>query len=310
MLIRYGYRITIDSAAPLPLIAQMSARPERKLDLRGPEVFSTDPAVPYSTYLDTFGNYCIRLTAPGGRFSMGSDAIIADSGLPDPVGHGARQMAIEELPDDVLGYLMASRYCDTDLLIQAAWDLFGSAPEGWDRVQAICDWVNNHITFNYLDADSTRTAHDAFQQGKGVCRDFAHLAISFCRAMNIPARYINGHLGDIGVPTPADPMDFAAWMQVYLSGRWWTFDPRNNVARIGRIVIGHGRDAADVALISSFGQHRLEEFTVWTDEVDEDGTILRGNGPGSNGQAAGAARPETRQPTPGPAVETSTTIGP
>ncbi|MCQ0970344.1 transglutaminase family protein [Paracoccus sp. TK19116] len=183
-------------------------------------------------------------------------------------------MAIEELPDDVLIYLMASRYCDTDLLTAAAWDLFDLLPKGWERVQGIVDWVNNHITFNYQDADSTRTAHGAFEQKKGVCRDFAHLAISFCRAMNIPARYINGHLGDIRIKPPADPMDFAAWMQVYLAGRWWTFDPRNNAARVGRIVIGHGRDAADVALLSSFGGHRLEAFTVWTDEVDEAGNKI------------------------------------
>ena len=271
MLIRYGYDITIESSTSIPIINQMSARPERKLDLRGLEKFTTTPAVPYSTYIDMFGNYCIRLTAPGGKFSMRSDATIADSGLPDPVDHSARQMAIEELPDDVLIYLMASRYCDTDLLSQAAWDMFGSLPQGWDRVQGIVDWVHNHITFDYMDADATRTAHDAFQQGKGVCRDFAHLAIGFCRAMNIPARYINGHLGDIAVPLTDAPMDFAAWMQVYLSGRWWTFDPRNNAPRVGRIVIGHGRDAADVALLSSFGQHRLEKFEVWTDAVDKQG---------------------------------------
>ncbi|WP_255329320.1 transglutaminase-like domain-containing protein [Paracoccus albicereus] len=274
MLIRYGYEITIECENPLPLVNQMSVRPERKIDLRGAEEFSTNPSVPYSTYLDFYGNYCIRLTAPPGRFTMRSDATIGDSGLPDPVGHGAHQMAIEELPDDVLIYLMASRYCDTDLLTAAAWDLFDLLPKGWERVQGIVDWVNNHITFNYQDADSTRTAHGAFEQKKGVCRDFAHLAISFCRAMNIPARYINGHLGDIRIKPPADPMDFAAWMQVYLAGRWWTFDPRNNAARVGRIVIGHGRDAADVALLSSFGGHRLEAFTVWTDEVDEAGNKI------------------------------------
>ncbi|MDO5630493.1 MAG: transglutaminase family protein [Paracoccus sp. (in: a-proteobacteria)] len=274
MLIRYGYEMTIESRGPLPLIAQMSARPERKLDLRGPERFTTDPGVPFSTYLDGFGNFCIRLTAPGGPLTLRSDAIIADSGLPDPICHAAQEMPVETLPDDVLIYLMASRYCDVELVSPAAWDLFGSMPHGWDRVQAVVDWVHGHIAFNYGDADATRTAHDALEQGKGVCRDFAHLAISICRALNIPARYINGHLGDIGVPPVDDPMDFAAWMQVYLSGRWWTFDPRNNAARIGRIVIGHGRDAADVALISSFGPHELRSFTVWTDEVDAAGNVV------------------------------------
>lgn len=274
MLIRYGYEITIESPAPMPLVAQMSARPERKIDLRSPENFTTDPGVPYSTYLDMYGNYCYRLTAPPGQFTMRSDAIIADSGLLDPVCPGARQHAIEELPDDVMTYLMGSRYCDTDLLTQTAWDLFGHTPQGWERVQTICDWVHNHLRFDYQNADSTRTAYGAYMQGTGVCRDFTHLAITFCRCMNIPARYINGHLGDIGVPPVPDPMDFAAWMQVYLSGSWWTFDPRNNKRRIGRVVIGHGRDAADVALISSFGRHWLRKFTVWTDEVDESGNRI------------------------------------
>lgn len=271
MLIRYGYEMTIEASGPLPLIAQMSARPERKLDLRGPERFRTDPGVPYSTYLDGFGNFCHRLTAPAGMLTLTSDAIIADSGLPDPVDHDAQEMPIEALPDDVLIYLMASRYCDVELVSQAAWDLFGNHPRGFDRVQAIVDWVHAHIKFNYGDADATRTAHDALEQGKGVCRDFAHLAISMCRALNIPARYINGHLGDIRVPPVPAPMDFAAWMQVYLSGRWWTFDPRNNQFRVGRIVIGHGRDAADVSLITTFGPHKLHHFKVWTDEVDERG---------------------------------------
>ena len=274
MLIRYGYEITIESAGPLPLIAQMSARPERKLDLRGPEVFATDPGVPFSTYLDGYGNFCHRLTAPGGRFTLTSDALIADSGLPDPQGHDAIQMPIEALPDDVLIYLMSSRYCDTEFLGGEAWDRFGHIQSGWEKVQAICDFTHERLTFDYKRADSTRTAHDAFEARTGVCRDFTHLAISLCRALNIPARYVNGHLGDIRIPPVEDPMDFCAWMEVYLSGRWWTFDPRNNVPRIGRVVIGYGRDAADVALISSFGSHELTHFEVWCDEVDEDGNVV------------------------------------
>ncbi len=270
MLIRYGYKVTIETDAPLPLITQMSARPERQLDLRGVEAFSTDPGVRFSTYLDGFGNLCRRMTAPAGSFTLQSDALIADSGLPDPICQDAQEMPVESLPDEVLFYLMGSRYCDTDLVSQAAWDLFGHLEPGWGRVQQIVDWVHGHITFNYGDADATRTARNALDQRKGVCRDFAHLAIALCRSLNIPARYINGHLGDIGVPPVDDPMDFAAWMQVYLSGRWWTFDPRNNARRIGRIVIGHGRDAADVSLITSFGPHRLTGFTVWTDEVKGD----------------------------------------
>lgn len=274
MLIRYGYDITIDADGPLPLILQMSARPERQIDLRGVETFSTAPEVPFSTYLDAHGNFCRRLTAPPGPFRMRLGAVISDSGLPEPDFPQAQEMPVEALPDDVLGFLMPSRYVDSDLMMQPAWDLFGGLAPGWNRVQAIMDWVHGHIAFNYQDADATRTAHDAFVQGKGVCRDFAHLAIAICRALNIPARYVNGYLGDIGVPAPPDPMDFAASVQVWLSGRWWDFDPRNNIRRIGRIPVGYGRDAADVALISSFGQHRLVNFTVITEEIDGDGNLI------------------------------------
>lgn len=276
MLIRYGYRITIESDGPLPLIGQMMARPERRLDLRAPEVFRTDPVVPYATHLDLFGNLRMRMTAPGGPFTMESDATIADSGLPDPIFQDAQEMPIEALPDDVLTYLTPTRYCETDLLGETAWDLFGNVTPGWGRVQAICDVVNKRLTFNYGEADIFRTAHGAWSEQKGVCRDYAHLAVTFCRCLNIPARYVFGHLGDIDVPVSADPMDFAAWMQVWLSGRWWTFDPRNNAPRVGRIVIGHGRDAADAALFSSFGPHKLTQFQVWTDQVDAQGAIIRG----------------------------------
>ena len=274
MLIRYGFDITIESQGPLPLILQMSARPERQIDLRGIEAFATDPATPFANYLDGHGNACRRLTAPPGRFRMTQTAIIADSGLPEPTFPEAREMPIEALPDGVLRFLMASRYVDTERVSPAAWDLFGAMPPGWGRVQAIMDWVHGHIAFNYGDADASRTAFDALEQGKGVCRDFAHLAIAMCRALNIPARYVNAHLGDIGIPAPPDPMDFAASVQVWLSGRWWHFDPRNNARRIGRIPVGYGFDAGDVALISSFGQHQLLNFTVITDEVDAAGNII------------------------------------
>ncbi len=271
MLIRFGYKITLTSEAPLPLITLMSPRPERIGDMRTPEQFTTDPGVPVRSYLDGFGNLCRRMTSPGGTFTIQSDGIIGDSGITDPVFEGAIEHDVEDLPDEVLVYLMGSRYCDTDLMMQPTWDLFGHLPRGWSRVQAIVDWVHDHIAFSYGDADATRTARNAFDQGKGVCRDFAHLAIAMCRCLNIPARYVNGHLGDIGVPDPGFPMDFSAWMEVYLSGRWWTFDPRNNAPRIGRIVLTHGRDAADVPMINSFGAHRLDHFEVWTDAVDERG---------------------------------------
>lgn len=276
MYIRYGYDITIEADAPIAMLLQMSVRPERQLDLRGVETFSTEPGVAYSTFVDDFGNFCRRLSAPAGQFRMRQIATITDSGLPEPDFPDAQEMPIQALPDDVLQFLLPSRYCDSDLLLQPAWDLFGQTPRGWERVQAIMDWVHGHIKFNYMDADATRTASGAFEQGKGVCRDFAHLAIAMCRALNIPARYVNGYLGDFGVPAAADPMDFAASVQVYLSGRWWNFDPRNNKRRIGRLPVGYGRDATDVALISSFGQHSLVNFTVITDEVDEDGNIIPG----------------------------------
>lgn len=274
MLIRYGYDITIDSDAPLSMVVQMSVRPERQLDLRGVEAFSTTPRVAYSTFVDDFGNFCRRLSAPAGQFRMQQTAVIADSGLPEADFPDAQEMPIQSLPDDVLQFLLPSRYCDSDLLMDPAWQLFGQIPPGWGRVQAIMDWVHDHITFNYMDADATRTASDALRQGKGVCRDFAHLAIGLCRALNIPARYVNAYLGDFGIVAPPDPMDFAASVQVYLSGRWWHFDPRNNKRRIGRLPVGYGRDATDVALLSSFGQHRLVNFTVITDEIDADGNLI------------------------------------
>ncbi|TXB71301.1 transglutaminase family protein [Paracoccus aurantiacus] len=274
MRIRYGYDITIEGDGPLSMLLQMSVRPERQLDLQGVEDFSTEPGVAYSTFVDDFGNFCRRLSAPAGRFRMRQLATITDSGLPEPEFLDAQEMPIQALPDDVLQFLLPSRYCDSDLLMQPAWDLFGNVAPGWNRVQTVMDWVHNHITFNYQDADATRTAHDAFEQGKGVCRDFAHLSIAMCRALNIPARYVNGYLGDFGIPAPPDPMDFAASVQVYLSGRWWDFDPRNNMRRIGRLPVGYGRDATDVALISSFGLHRLLNFTVITDEIDDDGNIV------------------------------------
>ncbi len=274
MLIRYGFDITIENDGPLPMILQMSARPETQINLRGIEAFATDPATPFAVYHDAYGNACRRLTAPPGRFRMTQTAIIADPGLPEPDFPEAREMPIAALPDQVLWFLMASRYVDSDRVAPAAWDLFGQIPPGWGRVQAIMDWVHGHIAFGYGDADATRTAHDALEQGKGVCRDFAHLAIALCRALNIPARYVNAYLGDIGVPAAPEPMDFAASVQVWLSGRWWNFDPRNNARRIGRIPVGYGRDAGDVALISSFGPHRLVNFTILTEQIGADGGVI------------------------------------
>jgi transglutaminase-like putative cysteine protease len=266
MLIRYGYEISITCPQPTPLVCLLAVHEERKADIRVPESVFTVPEVAMTTYLDLFGNRCRRLVAPAGDLTLWGDATIEDDGKLDPVLPGAREMPVAELPDDCLVYLMGSRYCETDRLSQAAWDMFGNTPPGWGRVQAVCDFVNRHIRFDYQQARATRTAFEAFNERVGVCRDFAHLALTLCRCLNIPARYINGHLGDIGVPV-VDPMDFSAWIEVFLDGKWHTFDPRNNVPRIGRIVIARGRDAADIPLINSFGPHVLKSFRVWTYEV-------------------------------------------
>jgi len=212
------------------------------------------------------GNQCRRLVAPAGDLTLWGDATIEDSGQPEVAVPGAREIAAADLPDECLVYLMGSRYCETDRLSQAAWDMFGTLAPGWGRVQAVCDFVHQHIKFDYLQARSTRTAFEAFNERIGVCRDFAHLALTLCRCLNIPARYVNGHLGDIGVPV-VDPMDFSAWIEVFLEGQWHTFDPRNNIPRIGRIVVARGRDAADIPLTTSFGPHLLKSFRVWTYEV-------------------------------------------
>ena len=266
MLIRYGYEITINCPQPTPLVCLLAVHEERAADIRVPEAVFTTPETPTTTYRDLFGNLCRRLVAPAGDLTLWGDATIEDDGELDPVLPAAREIPVAELPDECLVYLMGSRYCETDRLSQAAWDMFGQIPPGWGRVQAICDFVNRHIRFDYQQARSTRTAFEAFNEQVGVCRDFAHLALTFCRCLNIPARYINGHLGDIGVPV-VDPMDFSAWIEVFLDGEWHTFDPRNNKPRIGRIVVARGRDAADIPLINSFGPHMLKSFRVWTYEV-------------------------------------------
>ena len=269
MLIRYGYDVSIDCLQPTPVVCMMSVQADRLSDLCAPEIATTTPNIPTTTYHDLYGNLCRRMTVPAGILTLHGDATIRDSGLHDPVAAEAGELSVSDLPNECLVYLLGSRYCETDLLSQIAWDRFGHVQPGWSRVQAICDFVHGHLKFDYQQARSTRTAFQAFQEQIGVCRDFAHLAVALCRCMNIPARYVNGHLGDIGVPV-VDPMDFSAWIEVYLGGRWLTFDPRNNVPRIGRIVIARGRDAADVPMIMSFGPHYLTSFKVWTYEVAED----------------------------------------
>jgi transglutaminase-like putative cysteine protease len=269
MKIRIGFEITYDCPQPTPMILTLSVHYSRISDLIVPDHLVADPPVPMTAYRDTFGNWCSRIVAPKGALRLSTDAVVNDSGLPDIVAPDARQTPVEALPDDTLLFLLGSRYCETDRLSNVAWQLFGTTQPGWPRVQAICDYVHRHITFGYEHARFTRTAWEALHDKTGVCRDYAHLAVAFCRCMNIPARYCTGYLGDIGIPPPYGPMDFAAWFEAYLDGRWYTFDPRNNVPRIGRVLIARGRDAADVAITTTFGPNTLSRFTVRTDEVIE-----------------------------------------
>jgi transglutaminase-like putative cysteine protease len=218
-------------------------------------------------YRDGFGNWCSRIVAPAGRIRLSTDALVRDTGIPEGYVPDAVQHTVETLPEETLVYLLASRYCESDLLVDIAWSLFGHTPLGWARVQAVCDYVNRHITFGYQYARATKTAWETYNERNGVCRDYAHLAIAFCRCLNIPARYCTAYLGDIGVPKVDAPMDFAGSMEVFLGGAWHAFDPRNNQHRIGRVLIARGRDAADVAITTTYGRHVLESFRVWADEV-------------------------------------------
>ena len=270
MLIRIGYDLTFRHYDYTTLILMLEVHPSRAGDLHYLDVPQTVPALPLDRYYDNFGNRCSRVVAPPGDFRVFSETIINDTGLPDPVGLNALQHDIERLPCETLQFLQGSRYRDTQLLSQEAWRLFGRTMPGWSRVQAICNFVHQHLRFNYQLARSTRTASEAYSEGVGVCRDFAHLAITFCQSMNIPARYCTGYLGDIGVPTMPDPMDFSGWFEAYLGGRWYTFDARHNVPRIGRVPIAYGRDAADVAISTSFGSSPLLNFNVVTDELKQD----------------------------------------
>jgi transglutaminase-like putative cysteine protease len=267
MRIRLGYDIRFYNSSPVPVIAVLNVHPSRRQDLREPDILRTDPFLPADEYTDSFGNACTRFLAPPGDLRLYNSFLIEDSGEPDPVCSGATQASVDQLPHEALRFLLASRYCETDLLANTAFRLFGQTPPGWARVQAICDWVNNHITFGYSFARSSKSAVEVLAERKGVCRDFQHLAIAFCRCMNIPARYATGYLGDIGVPPADSPMDFSAWFEAFLDGRWWTFDARHNMPRIGRVLMATGRDAADVAITTSFGGTTLTQFTIVTDEV-------------------------------------------
>ena len=269
MLIRIGYDIELALTSPTTLLGALHVHPSRAPDLQAPEAFSVEPALPVRHYQDVFVNTITRIDVPAGVASLRlrNRALVADSGQPDPVHADARQHALHELPDEVFRFLLPSRYCEVDsALLQFAWDRFGQSPEGWPRVQAICDYTHRHIRFDYQQARANRSALEAWHEGVGVCRDYAHLALTLCRCMNIPARYTTGYLGDIGVAPTSAPLDFTGWFQVWLGGRWHSFDARNNTPRIGRIVMAHGRDAADVPITMVFGWNQLKRFDIVTDE--------------------------------------------
>jgi transglutaminase-like putative cysteine protease len=267
--IEAGYDISFQCGQDVPIVLMLSVHPARQQDLLTEHRISFSPGVRSRNYLDIFGNVCTRLVAPAGTFNVRHRFLIADTGRPDEVALDARQWEIDRLPDEALVFLLGSRYCDTEKLSNLAWQLFGSISSGWQRVQAICDYVHDRIVFGYHHARCDRTASEGHQEGVGVCRDFAHLAVTLCRCMNIPARYCTGYLGDIGVPRDPAPMDFSAWFEVFLGGRWYTFDARHNHPRIGRILIGRGRDAADVAISTTFGPAQLMHFSVLTEEVND-----------------------------------------
>ena len=265
MLIRLAYDIQFQIPAPVAMVALLNVHPSRVPDLLEPDELQTEPGLEVSNYIDSFGNRCSRFVAPPGPLRLTNSTLIRASDSPDEVNLFARQMDVGDLPSEILSYLLSSRYCEVDLFSSIAFELFGQTERGWGRVQAICDWVHNEVAFDYQQARPTKTAFDVFTDRVGVCRDFQHLAITFCRALNIPARYATGYLGDIGVPVVL-PMDFSAWFEVYLDGRWWTFDARNNQPRLGRILMGTGQDASDVAITTSFGPAYLRHFFVVTEE--------------------------------------------
>jgi transglutaminase-like putative cysteine protease len=267
MQIKVGYELVYQCPQPTPMIVTLNVHYSRVSDLIKPDHMLFSPSIPVSGYRDSFGNWCTRIVAPTGRLRISTEALLNDTGNFDVSSPWLEQRQVQTLPEEALLFLLGSRYCETDLLSETAWNLFSAGPTGWNRVQAICDFVHQHITFGYGLSSPTKSAFQAFQDRQGVCRDFAHLAVTLCRCMNIPARYCTGYLGDIRVPPVDAPMDFAAWFEAYLGDGWYTFDPRNNTPRAGRILIARGRDAADVALTTSFGKSILETFSVVTDEV-------------------------------------------
>jgi transglutaminase-like putative cysteine protease len=266
MRVRVGCEFQYRSGIPVPAIWQVRARPDAQQPVLE-ATWHSDPLLAVTSYQDLYGNPCDRLVLPGGPATVRYDALIEVSSDFDAADKGAVQVPVQDLPNGAFVFLLPSRFCPSDLLGDEAWNLFGSVEAGWQRVQAVCDWVHGNIRFDYGNASPRSSAVEVYETRTGVCRDFAHLAMTFCRALNVPSRYTFGYLPDIGVEPPDSPMDFCAWFEAYLDGRWWTFDPRNNVPRTGRVVIGRGRDALDVAMVTTFGPAVLESMTVWADEA-------------------------------------------
>jgi len=266
MLIRAGYDIAFRAERRTPMMAALSVHPSRNKDLRTAQRIMTQPDIALYDYLDSFGNICTRLTIPPGETTISCGFIIEDPFEPDVYAPDAAQLAIEDLPDDVVLYLLGSRYCETDRLTETAWALFGNLAPGWTLVEAIVAFVHGHIQFGYEHARPTKTAWEAYQERQGVCRDFAHLAIALCRCMNVPARYCTGYLGDMDLPAIVGEMDFSAWFEAYLGGKWYVFDARHNRPRRGRVLMARGRDAIDAALTTTFGAATLTRFHIYTDQ--------------------------------------------
>jgi transglutaminase-like putative cysteine protease len=268
MRIRVGCEFDYDALGPTPTIWQVRPRADRAQQLAC-ESWGTSPPLPWTSYHDAYGNVCDRLTLPPGRTLLRYDAQVEVPGVFDDADKEARQVPVESLPDEAMVFLLASRFCLSDVLRERAWDLFGGTEPGWPRVAAVCDWVHENVGFQVGSSNPFTSALDVWESRAGVCRDFAHLGLTLCRSLNIPARYVFGYLPDVGVPPPYEPMDFCAWFEAYLEDRWWTFDPRNNVPRMGRVVIGRGRDALDVAMVTTYGAPMLQTMTVWADEIGE-----------------------------------------
>jgi len=267
MRVRIGHELVFEVPQPTTMLLMLYVRPEVALSLEQPEGLVVEPAIPVESFVDWFGNRAARVMLPAGTSRIRYDNVVTVGGAPEPVIEGLPLVPVAALPPEALRYLLASRYCEVDRMTAIAWDLFGKTPETWERVQTVMDWVHAHVTFGYQYSRPTKTAFDVFTERQGVCRDFQHLAITILRALNIPARYVFGYLPDLDVPPAPEPMDFAAWIEVWLGDRWYTFDPRNNAHRKGRVLIGRGRDALDVAMVTTFGGPVLERMEVWAEEA-------------------------------------------